>query len=111
MTCPTFSGIAETLSEFFEIEENQGDANFTEERLIEKLRDKVAVFKASNARFSKEVIERNPQLKIISAMTVGYDNIDIAACTGQGVVVTNTPDVINQTTADFAWALLLATAR
>ncbi|MDP5008234.1 MAG: D-glycerate dehydrogenase, partial [Glaciimonas sp.] len=42
---------------------------------------------------------------------VGYNNIDIAAATKAGVMVTNTPDVLNQTTADFAWALLMATAR
>ena len=111
LTCPTFEGIAESLSPYFDIEENPGDANFTEDRLIASLRDKQAVFTAGNARFTRNVIEQSKQLKIISAMTVGYDNIDIAACTERGIVVTNTPDVINQTTADFAWALLLATAR
>jgi len=51
-----------------------------------------------------------PQLKAVCNMAVGYNNIDVAAATKAGIKVTNTPDVLNQTTADFAWALLMATA-
>ena len=52
-----------------------------------------------------------PDLKVVSNIAVGYNNIDLAAARRRGVVVTNTPDVLTETTADFAWALLMATAR
>jgi glyoxylate reductase len=57
------------------------------------------------------VIEAGPQLRIVSTMAVGYDHIDVAACSSRGVLVTNTPGVLTETTADFAFALLLAAAR
>ena len=52
-----------------------------------------------------------PDLKVVSNVAVGFNNIDVAAATARGVVVTNTPDVLTETTADFAWTLLMATAR
>ncbi|PRC92942.1 2-hydroxyacid dehydrogenase [Solimicrobium silvestre] len=111
LTCIAFPEIIEQLSVHFELETNQQDATFTEQELIAQLQNKQAVFTAGNARFTEHVLQHAPQLKLICAMTVGYDNIDVAACAKRGIVVTNAPDVLNQTTADFAWALLLATAR
>lgn len=58
-----------------------------------------------------EVMDAAPTLKVIAQMAVGYDNIDIAAATARGIPVGNTPGVLTETTADFAWALLMATAR
>jgi len=52
-----------------------------------------------------------PDLKVVSNVAVGFNNIDVSAATERGVVVTNTPDVLTETTADFAWTLLMATAR
>ena len=52
-----------------------------------------------------------PDLRVVANVAVGYNNIDVAAATKAGVVVTNTPDVLTETTADFAWTLLMATAR
>jgi gluconate 2-dehydrogenase len=60
---------------------------------------------------SEAVIKANPQIKAICNMAVGYNNIDLDAATAAGIMVTNTPDVLNETTADFGWALLMATAR
>jgi glyoxylate reductase len=111
VACIAFPDILEQLSAHFEVEHNQQDRTFSEEELIQHLQNKDAAFTAGNARFTAKVIENAPQLTLICAMTVGYDNIDIAACAQRGIVVTNAPDVLNQTTADFAWALLLATAR
>lgn len=114
MTCPAFPGIVEQLAQHFEVDSSQEELSYSEAALTEKLRsigNLRAVFTAGNARFTKAVLQHVPNLKIIAAMTVGYDNIDIQACAAQGIVVTNTPDILNQTTADFAWALLLATAR
>ena len=111
MTCPAFADIVPQLSRHFDVEISDEEISYTEDQLIEKLCDKFAVFTAMNARYTENVLRHAPQLKIISAMTVGYDNIDVKACTARGIAVTNTPEILNQTTADFAWALLLATAR
>src|ERR671924_223043 len=58
-----------------------------------------------------EVLAAAPGLKAVCNVAVGFNNIDVAACRKRGVVVTNTPDVLTETTADFAWALLMAAAR
>ena len=62
-------------------------------------------------RVDAELLEAAPRLRIVANMAVGYDNIDLAACTARGVLVTNTPGVLTETTADLAWALMLAAAR
>jgi glyoxylate reductase len=58
-----------------------------------------------------DVLDREPQLRVVSNFAVGYDNVDVPAATARGVAVCNTPDVLTETTADFAWALLMAAAR
>ena len=58
-----------------------------------------------------EVLDREPQLKVVSNFAVGYDNVDVAAATARGVAVCNTPGVLTETTADATWALLMAAAR
>ncbi len=58
-----------------------------------------------------ELLDREPQLNVISNFAVGYDNVDVPAATARGVAVCNTPDVLTETTADFAFALLMAAAR
>ncbi len=62
-------------------------------------------------RIDREFLERAPHLRIVANMAVGYDNVDVPACTARRVVVTNTPGVLTESTADLAFALLLATAR
>ena len=57
------------------------------------------------------VLDREPQLKVVSNFAVGYDNVDVPAATARGVAVCNTPDALTETTADFAWALLMTAAR
>jgi glyoxylate reductase len=57
------------------------------------------------------LLDRVPKLRVVSNVAVGYDNIDVPACTARGVIATNTPDVLTEATADLAWALLLAAAR
>ena len=59
----------------------------------------------------EELLELNPDLKVVANYAVGYDNIDIEACTKRGIAVSNTPGVLTETTADLTWALLMATAR
>jgi glyoxylate reductase len=62
-------------------------------------------------RIDGPVLDREPQLRVVSNMAVGYDNVDVPACTARGVAVCNTPGVLTEATADFAWALLMSTAR
>jgi lactate dehydrogenase-like 2-hydroxyacid dehydrogenase len=64
-----------------------------------------------NRKFSRSQIESAKNLQIISSISVGYDNYDVDALTEQGVLLTNTPDVLTETTADLAFALILSTAR
>src|SRR5947208_4560411 len=62
-------------------------------------------------RVDAEALDTAPRLKVVAVYAVGYDNVDVAAATRRGIVVTNTPDVLTETTADLAWALILAVTR
>jgi lactate dehydrogenase-like 2-hydroxyacid dehydrogenase len=66
---------------------------------------------ASGALVSAEVVEQAPHLRVVSTVGVGYDNIDVAACTRRRILVTNTPGVVTEATADLSFALLMAVAR
>ena len=78
--------------------------------LISRLRDRAGLVCLITETIDAEVLSA-PALKVVANVAVGYNNIDVAAATARGIVVTNTPDVLTETTADFAWALLMATAR
>jgi glyoxylate reductase len=75
------------------------------------LREADGVLSLLTDTIDKEVLESAPALKVVANFAVGFNNIDVAAATRLGVVVTNTPGVLTDTTADFAWALLMAAAR
>jgi glyoxylate reductase len=79
--------------------------------IIEKVRDADALVTLLSDKIDSEVFDAAPKLKIIAQMAVGYDNIDVEEATKRGIYVTNTPGVLTETTADFAWALLMAVAR
>ncbi len=106
-----FPEVLERLSQHFEVESNQADDVFTKEQLIARLKDKQGVFTTSSDRIDAEVLAACPELRICANMAVGYNNFDIDAMTAAGVVGTNAPDVLTETTADFAFALMMATAR
>jgi glyoxylate/hydroxypyruvate/2-ketogluconate reductase len=95
-----FPAVVERLKQYFDVEFNSGDDIFSETELIHKLRDVDGVFTTSSERVSATTIAACPALKAICNMAVGYNNIDLDAATRAGVVVTNTPDVLNETTAD-----------
>lgn len=111
VTRAVFPDVIERLEQYFEVESNQEDRIFTTAELVERIRGKDGVFTTPSERISADVLSANPTLKAVCNMAVGYNNIDIVAATQSGIIVTNTPEVLNETTADFAWALLLATAR
>jgi glyoxylate reductase len=79
--------------------------------LVERLRDKRAVVVVLPDRIDRSAMEAAPALAVIANVAVGYDNIDVAAARSRGVIVTNTPDVLTDATADFTWALILAVTR
>ncbi|HCY64291.1 MAG TPA: D-glycerate dehydrogenase [Oxalobacteraceae bacterium] len=106
-----FPEVLERLSQHFEVEANQNDEPWSAEEMARRLHNKQGLFSSANERISAELIAACPQLKVIANMAVGFNNIDLEAATRAGIMVTNTPDVLNETTADFAWALLMAAAR
>lgn len=80
--------------------------------LVERTRGKDAVLSLLTDRVDATLMDSaGPQLKVISQMAVGFDNIDLEAATARGIPVGNTPGVLTDTTADFAWTLLMAAAR
>ena len=87
------------------------DTPLPREEFIKRLRGKDGLICQIISAINEEVLAAAPTLKVVANVAVGFNNIDVAACRRRGVVVTNTPDVLTETTADFAWALLMATAR
>lgn len=81
------------------------------EVLLKELQQADGVISLLTETFDRELIEQCPNLKVISNVAVGYNNIDTEAATEKGILVTNTPDVLTETTADLTFALLLGTAR
>ncbi|MFN5347946.1 MAG: 2-hydroxyacid dehydrogenase [Polaromonas sp.] len=103
-------GIAR-LEQHFIVESNQLDNNWTQAQFIQKLQGKQGAFTTGGDRIDAEVLAACPDLKICANMAVGYNNFDVDAMTQAGVIATNAPDVLTETTADFGFALLMATAR
>ena len=99
------------LEKHFEVEHNQADLVWSKQQLTQKLAGKVGAFTTGSERIDDEVLATAPQLKICANMAVGYNNFDVDAMTARGVLATNAPDVLTETTADFGFALLMATAR
>lgn len=79
--------------------------------LLNKVKDKDAVLTMVNNNVTDEILKNSPNLKIVANCGVGFNNIDIAAAERHGIVVTNTPDVLTEATADLTWALILGIAR
>lgn len=88
-----------------------GDGPPPREALLNGVRDADGLLPLLTDRIDAELLDHAPKLKVVSQVAVGYDNIDVAACRARGIAVGNTPGVLNETTADLAFALLLATAR
>jgi glyoxylate reductase len=81
------------------------------EELLQRVKDKEGLICLLTEKVNEELLRAAPNLRIAANVAVGFDNIDVAACTKRGVVATNTPGVLDETTADFAWTLLMAVAR
>jgi glyoxylate reductase len=99
------------LEESCDVEVLRGIAEPGEAELIAALADKAGLVTPLTTTVSRAVIEACPGLKVIANIAVGYNNIDIAAAREHGVIVTNTPDVLTEASADLAWALILGVTR
>jgi gluconate 2-dehydrogenase len=106
-----FPEVLDFLSQHFEVESNQADAVWGSDLLIERLQGKVGVLSTGGERIDAALLAACPQLRICANMAVGFNNFDVDAMTAAGVQGTNAPDVLTETTADFGFALLMATAR
>jgi lactate dehydrogenase-like 2-hydroxyacid dehydrogenase len=99
------------LTAHFEVESNQSDRVFSTEELIARLQDKDGVQTASSDRIDGALLDRCPRLRAVCNTAVGFNNIDVPACTQRGIMVTNTPGVLTESVADYSIALMLATCR
>ena len=99
------------LSQHFDVQANQDDVIWSPAELAAQLADKDGAFTTGSQRIDAALLAACPRLKVVANMAVGYNNFDVAAMTAAGVQGTNTPDVLTETTADFGFALLMATAR
>ena len=106
-----FPEVIARLEQYFEVEANQADDSWSKAELIARLQGKDGAFTTGGDRIDADVLAACPQLKICANMAVGYNNFDLDAMTAAGVLATNAPDVLTETTADFGFALLMATAR
>ena len=106
-----FPEVLVRLAQHFEVTSNQADAIWTQAQLVDRLRGCQGVFTTASERIDADVLDQCPDLEICANMAVGYNNFDLDAMTARGVLATNAPDVLTETTADFGFALLMATAR
>lgn len=106
-----FPEVIARLQQHFDVESNQSDDAWSKAEWMARLVDKDGAFTTGTDHVDAEVLAAAPRLKICANMAVGYNNFDLDAMTAAGVLGTNAPDVLTETTADFGFALLMATAR
>lgn len=106
---PTFPDVIDRLKHYFEVDWNQGNG-LTADELIQRLADKDGAL-TTGEPITAAVLGAAPRLRVVSNMAVGFNNFDIAAFNAVNVLGTNTPDVLNESVADFGWALMMAAAR
>ncbi|WP_342128486.1 2-hydroxyacid dehydrogenase [Hydrogenophaga sp. OTU3427] len=108
---PVFPQVIELLRQHFEVDHHAGDNGLPPAELIARLQGKVGALTTGSERIDAALLDACPQLRIVANMAVGFNNFDVPAMSARRVLGTNTPDVLTETTADFGFALLMATAR
>lgn len=106
-----FPEVVERLQAHFDVETTAPGVTRTAQELAQSLQGKVGVMTTGGERVDATLLAACPQLKIAANIAVGYNNFDLEAMTASGVLGTNTPDVLTETTADFGFALMMAAAR
>ena len=108
---PTFDSEIARLAPHFEVREESVEAKFTSVELAAKLADCDAAIVGLKERVGAAEVAGARRLRIVANLGVGYDNLDLVALTAAGIAASNTADVLNESVADFTWALLLGAAR
>lgn len=103
--------VLQRLQASFEVDYHDGELPLPPAELQTRLHGKAGAYITGTERITAELLDACPALRVVCTMSVGYNHVDLAACTARGVLVTNTPDVLTESTADFGFALLMATAR
>ena len=111
ITRRVFPEVVDALARRFDVDHNADDRPWPGEELVKRLQGKSGAMATVMDKFDEPVLAQCPQLEVISNIAVGYNNIDVAAATKRGIRVTNTPGVLDDTTADLTWSLLMAAAR
>src|SRR5262245_2299801 len=111
VTREVFPEVLERLQGHFEVTSNQGDVPLRPAELAAALAHRDGALTTLSDRIDDALLAGCPRLRAVCNIAVGYDNIDVEACRKRGVAVTNTPGVLDDATADFTFALLLAAAR
>lgn len=106
-----FPEVVERLRAHFEVSDNPDDTIYSREQLVARLQGKAGAFVTGSERIDAALLQACPQLRAVCNMAVGYNNIDLAACSARKVMATNTPGVLTETTADLGFALMMAAAR
>ena len=106
-----FPEVIARLQTHFDVLSNQADTPWSPAELVRNLQGRMGLFCTGSERVDLALLQACPDLKICANMAVGYNNFDLSAMTAAGVLATNAPDVLTETTADFGFALLMATAR
>jgi glyoxylate reductase len=110
-TRPLFPAAQKILNGNCEVDYWTQPERIPKEELLRRVKDKEGLVCLLTEKVDEELLAAAPKLRIAANVAVGYDNITVADCTKRGVVATNTPGVLDETTADFAWTLLMAVAR
>ena len=110
-TRPLFDAARQILQEKCEVEYWPQEERISREELFRRVKDKQGLVCLLTDRVDDELLRGATKLRIVANVAVGFDNVDIPACSKRGVAVTNTPGVLDESTADFAWALMMAVAR
>ena len=103
--------VLQRLQASFDVDYHDGELPLPPAELQARLQGKSGGYITGTERITAELLDACPALRVVCTMSVGYNHIDLAACTALRVLVTNTPDVLTESTADFGFALLMATAR
>ena len=111
VTREVFDETIDFLKGHFEVESNQADRLYARDELIAKLQGKGGVQTSSSDRIDAELLDKCSTIKAVCNTAVGYNNIDVDACTRHGVMVTNTPGVLTDSVADYSIGLIIATCR
>ena len=106
-----FPDIVDRLREHFEVETNEADVVWSQSELIAHLQGKAGLLMTGTQRIDAALLDACPALRAACSLAVGYNTVDVPACTAHRVLFSNAPDVLTETTADFGFALMMAAAR